>query len=325
MSFFRSLFQAELMSSVFGRTDISFSEKLGTFCRAYCRKVTGVVNRHLLFRRGRKFGQKLAALVENDSKEKVDCPLCGSPGNDRGQDVFHGLELIRCDSCGLHYISPRLSQAGLSSFYSKEYYYEYRVWTGHPVKNEAQEEEIRLSSAKLDKIETLASPESILDIGCSTGEFLEAARARGYRPFGVDVNKFAVEYAREQRGLDVRPGPLTVDTFPGMTFDCITMFEVIEHLPDPVGHFSLLRSLLKPGGIIVLTTPNAGCPQAREDMTNWKHLKPWEHICHYSEETLRQAAGLSGLEMTDFSVKPGSGIGYDGGLIAAFRISDEVA
>ena len=95
----------------------------------------------------------------------------------------------------------------------------------------------------------------VLDVGCATGFSLIAAGQRGWEAEGIECSEFCVQYARS-RGLTVHHGSLR--DYPGKegSLDAITMWDYLEHSPDPLGDLRASRSLLKPGGITLLSIPN---------------------------------------------------------------------
>ena len=296
--------------------------KLFLLARLYLHRAFRVFRRRYIYFRGRSFGSRLEKLIRNDRLEEVRCPLCHTPPPEDAIATSAGLKLRRCGVCGLGYISPRLSGQALRKIYGRKYYFEYRVWRGNPIAGENEAEETVLAHRRLARAEQWASPGRLLDIGCATGQLLRAARERGYQPSGVELDSWTVKHVRKKHHLDVRPGPLGNSTFSGESFDLITLIDVLEHMPDPVNQMSTAAGLLRPGGIILTVVPNAGCEEARRDITGWKHFKPWEHICLYDSRTLRELGLRSGLELIDVDTELSSGAGYVGALMVFFRRAD---
>lgn len=300
----------------------SYPRKICLLARTYLNKLFKVIRRRFIYARGRSFGTRLEKLLRSDQLAKVSCPICHTPPPETPSLVLAGLGFHRCTRCGLGYVSPRLSERALGKIYSRKYYFEYRVWRGIPIAGENEAEEILLCHRRLSRAEQWIRPGRLLDIGCSTGQLMLAARERGYRPYGVEMDAWTVNYVGKKHHLDVRPGPLADSTFVGEQFDLITLVDVLEHLPDPVEQMTRAAKLLRPGGIIMVVVPNAGCQEARRDILNWKHFKPWEHICHYDSDTLRELGRRSGLELIDVDTELSSGVGYVGALMAFFRRTD---
>lgn len=132
----------------------------------------------------------------------------------------------------------------------------------------------------------------LLDIGCGSGHRLEQMRWLGWRVSGIDFDEEAVRVARE-RGLDVSCGTIPGKWFPPNSFDAIVMNHVIEHVPNPIELLTECERILKPGGRVVITTPNSASWGHRLFKTDWRGLEPPRHLHIFSplsiERTIRRA------------------------------------
>jgi len=140
----------------------------------------------------------------------------------------------------------------------------------------------------------------LLDVGCGDGRFLAKMRDLGWEVTGVEPDGLAVEVARERFGLDVHRGTLEDIRFPERTFDVVTMNHVIEHVPDPVGTLEECLRVLKPGGRLVVTTPNVESLGHRLFGKRWFHLDPPRHLYLFSARSLLMCAERAGLRVTGF-------------------------
>lgn len=179
----------------------------------------------------------------------VACNICGS-SKSAPVTVQNTCTLVRCVDCGFVYVNPRPADSAYKDLYVD--YLPDRM--DDPFAWKRYMAEVFTKTA--DMIET-ARPEkgTSLDIGCGFGFFVEEMKARGWKASGIDISAKAVGFAGS-RGLDVRLG--SIDT-PGSAegpFDAITMFYVLEHLPDPLAFLKKVRSLLKPGGVLVIRIPH---------------------------------------------------------------------
>jgi 2-polyprenyl-3-methyl-5-hydroxy-6-metoxy-1,4-benzoquinol methylase len=222
--------------------------------------------------------------------EEVPCNLCGgsetTPFTRRG-----GMRIVRCVACGLVYVNPRSRVADLDAHYNSgassrvEYYLD------------AEAADRRTFAGILELCARLAPARgSLLDVGPCTGTFLVQAREAGFEAHGIEINAGAAQHCRDRLGLDVRAGVLTTAAYPEASFDLVAMGDVIEHLPDPLATLSAVARVLKPGGHVVVSTPNIQSAAAR-----LLQVKPEEHIYYFSAATLGQAlrkAGLLPVEMT---------------------------
>ena len=126
----------------------------------------------------------------------------------------------------------------------------------------------------------------LLDLGCGSGLWLASMRELGWRIDGVDFDPRAVQAAAE-RGLAVRCGSLEQQNFPNETFDAVTMSHFIEHLPDPVRTLQECARILKPGGRLILWTPNTSSLGHRLLKQHWRGLEPPRHLHLFSPPSMR--------------------------------------
>ena len=138
-----------------------------------------------------------------------------------------------------------------------------------------------------------------LDFGCGAGGFLKFLRERGTfagRPLeltGHDVGSYAALLKSTDgfRILDFDE----ISCEPSATYDVISMIEVIEHLPDPAAAVALLARLLKPGGLLLLTTGNLDCPVARRHGIHYRYCTPEIHVSLFNPRSLARLYRAHGL------------------------------
>jgi SAM-dependent methyltransferase len=139
-----------------------------------------------------------------------------------------------------------------------------------------------------------SGPVSLLDIGCGDGVALARMREVGWNDLhGVDLDQQAVARARE-RGIDAHAGTVASAHYPDASFDVITMSHVIEHVLDPIDLMRECHRVLKPGGRMVVVTPNIESIGHRRFKQTWLHLDPPRHLHLFNLRTLRQALDRSG-------------------------------
>jgi SAM-dependent methyltransferase len=148
----------------------------------------------------------------------------------------------------------------------------------------------------------------LLDVGCSSGAFLHTARELGVQGVGVEPSPKAAKAAKDA-GLDVHQGFLEEIPFAPMSFDVITLFEVIEHLREPISLLNTCQRLLRPGGILFLKTGNTVSWTARIQKGEWHYFNIQKHGGHISFfnpvsiSVLARKAGFSPLEIITKSVE----------------------
>jgi 2-polyprenyl-3-methyl-5-hydroxy-6-metoxy-1,4-benzoquinol methylase len=174
----------------------------------------------------------------------MQCPVCGGTGLrrlfSRGSWTYRA-----CAGCGHRFAAlPTAEADSLEELYQDEY----AGFREDPVFQAVIRERLRADFAP-----RLPAGGRILDVGCGNGEFMAAAREAGYRVTGTDISVPAVELCRS-RGLEAVAGDFLTLPFEG-GFDAVTLWDVIEHLTDPAAFVARARSLLRPGGYLVVKTP----------------------------------------------------------------------
>jgi len=125
---------------------------------------------------------------------------------------------------------------------------------------------------------------SILDVGCGKGDFVDAALSEGYKVEGIELSQPAVDIA-QGFGLPVSHLDFFSNKIEESSRDIVTMFEVIEHLPDPVAFLRRAEMVVRPGGLIYMTTPNFNSLDRRVFGSQWKAIHR-EHINYFTPSTL---------------------------------------
>lgn len=173
------------------------------------------------------------------------CLLCESR---QIQPVDAGHNLYKCEACGYIFDNPRPTLASLVGFYSKPGKYD--SWL------EAEASRERLWKRRLKKLLKHAQRGNLLDVGTGTGQFLNLARPYFSCVSGTEVSHSAVRIAKEKYGLDIACGQIDDSNLPQNSFDTITLFHVLEHVPNPRKTIAQCGELLKAGGVLVICVPN---------------------------------------------------------------------
>ena len=160
----------------------------------------------------------------------------------------------------------------------------------------------RVAHDRLTAIERLGDrgtvPLSLVDVGCGTGEVVATAQERGWTATGVEPIAKEAAFARDERGVNVITSTLEDSQLPMQAFDVVSAFHVLEHMPHPTDFLHSIARWAKPGGHVVIEVPNFG-GRARlrsEQFGGWRHLRPLEHINHFTPTTLRETFTRAGLE-----------------------------
>jgi methionine biosynthesis protein MetW len=137
----------------------------------------------------------------------------------------------------------------------------------------------------------------LLDVGCGNGERLALLNSLGWQAQGVEMDEMAVGLARKS-GLEVHLGSVQTQNYSKNTFDVITMNHVIEHLHDPISLLQECRRILKPRGLLVITTPNFSSWGHKVFKNCWRGLEPPRHLFLFNFINLPKI-----LQFADFSIK----------------------
>ncbi|MBI4847508.1 MAG: class I SAM-dependent methyltransferase [Nitrospirae bacterium] len=137
----------------------------------------------------------------------------------------------------------------------------------------------------VDEIERLVLGRRILDVGCGQGQFVDFMVRRGWETLGVELSESAMTVCK-QFALPVKKIDVFDSTLIKESFDLITLFEVIEHVPTPKQMVEQIEQLLKPGGVLYLTTPNFNSIDRRVLGASW-HVVHREHIMYFTPNTLK--------------------------------------
>jgi SAM-dependent methyltransferase len=228
------------------------------------------------------------------------CTLCGSSTSEPFF-VKDGYELRRCCDCGLVWVANPPGPEDLARLYSYSSGYARESTTAPHALRRVQ----RWAVSHLEVLDRHRRPPGrLIDVGCSNGYFLEAATGRGWEAEGIDVNEDSVRVA-VSRNLKARLGTLEDADFAAGSFDAVTLWDVIEHVPDPVRTLGLARSLLAPGGVLLLSTPNVtglfprlSYPLGRRT-GYWPHVEPRQHLFQFSERTITRLLDRTGLRTVE--------------------------
>jgi 2-polyprenyl-3-methyl-5-hydroxy-6-metoxy-1,4-benzoquinol methylase len=234
------------------------------------------------------------------TRTHVPCNLCDSsehvpfrPENERG--------LVQCQKCGLVYVSPRPDPNELYALYGESYFCNNDSGTVGYTDYLNDEANIRKTfTRRLRRLERFVQPGRLLDVGCATGFFLTQAQARGWQVEGLDVSHFAIGYIQDRFGFNVQRGSLLELDYRLNSYDLITLWDVIEHVPDPKGYVQRVTALLKTGGVFVLATPDIDSFPARMTGKRWVGYKlSEEHVYYFAPRTLQRLLNEAGMDVID--------------------------
>lgn len=239
-------------------------------------------------------------MLKKELHRHTDCALCKK---DDAAQVFvkEGFTFVRCRSCGLVYVNPQCATERLIENYeinaSADYWVDVLLSAGE------QEYDINKFTKCCEDLELLTPGRRVLDVGCSIGLFLKVARDRSWDTFGLELSKKAVDYAVNELKLDVRPLLLHEADFEPESFDVVTLWEVLEHVPDPRDLLEQCRTMLKPGGVLAILVPNRNALSARIMRADCSCFGGRNHLWYFDPATLSALLDQTGYTVEQISTQ----------------------
>jgi 2-polyprenyl-3-methyl-5-hydroxy-6-metoxy-1,4-benzoquinol methylase len=241
----------------------------------------------------------MASLVEHRN-----CPNCGEndfevlfESNIGEGDLQDGIDTVymlpggkygrhvKCRNCHLIYVNPIEKASQINGNYSEMKNGDVSI---------VRANRLRATKAQVKLIRKYKSNTTLLDVGCGEGFFLFNASKAGYITKGVELSHDAVEYAKKEFGLDVEIGPLEELQFPENYFDVVTLWVVLEHVPYPLATLKEACRILKPGGLLAVSTPNIGGVLAKILRRRWWEIRR-VHINQFTTRTLTDIVQNAGF------------------------------
>jgi SAM-dependent methyltransferase len=209
----------------------------------------------------------------------------------------NGFYYFTCPRCQLDRVAPVPTREVLKDYYDKAYL----------VDREGYRRNLRRYSPRdLKLLERLNGKGRMLEVGCSWGYFLAAARRRGWQVQGIELSDSAVRWAKERFGLNVTCG--SIEDMPvaeSTGFDVVVAWHVIEHVQDPMCFLKTVRDSLRPGGLLALRTPNIRSLPARLNGWAWHWVGAPAHLSLFSPKSLRLAVERAGFSVRHISTRRG--------------------
>lgn len=224
------------------------------------------------------------------------CPICLASGG-RARYRVRGHEIVACPRCTGWYLAERAAEVAYDGDYLRRGesgeacagYFDYEA--DRPLRR-------RNFARNLEILGEFAAAGSLCDVGCASGHFLEVARASGRfsAVAGVDVSEPAVAAVRARLGCPAWSGRVEALTPPDR-FDALTMWETIEHIPQPVEALVALRGWLRPGGLLAVGTGDNASPLARLLGRRWWYITPPDHCVYFNRRALATALARAGFRV----------------------------
>jgi SAM-dependent methyltransferase len=245
----------------------------------------------------------------------ANCGLCGAAESTlvhqglapaRYGDAEACFGLVRCDACGLVYLSPRPSPEEIGQFYPQEFYGELSV--------EASSSRSRwvalynrlfptADARRLDSMSTLVRrhwpgpPGRLLDVGAGDGNFLGHMTRAGWQAEGTELSADSARLAARRAGPSrIHVGALEDLELEEAAYDLVTLWDVLEHLYRPLEALRKARTLLRPGGVLLVSVPNFHALESQLMGRRWPHLDVPRHLHHFTPPVLDQMLASAGFQ-----------------------------
>jgi 2-polyprenyl-3-methyl-5-hydroxy-6-metoxy-1,4-benzoquinol methylase len=211
------------------------------------------------------------------------CYLCGKPATTLVA-ANSSYSYLRCDACGYRRRHPLPTQAEEELLYEDQYYSDRGLVSGLDQQSSLLRELIEGRVVTLTQLN--GGPGRLLDVGAGTGLFMEASIRRGWEATGLETSEAAARIAAGNTSGRVLRGTLEeVDLVD--QFDAATLWDVLEHVPDPRATLRSIRTRLRAGGLVGISLPNVLGLKARVQGDRWRYFQhSFGHISHFSPRTL---------------------------------------
>jgi 2-polyprenyl-3-methyl-5-hydroxy-6-metoxy-1,4-benzoquinol methylase len=228
----------------------------------------------------------------------IACSQCGT-ATSRFLFRKFDYDLVKCTGCDLAYVGNPPDFSELEELYSPDVGYHDDIAMPGSAEFTRMDD---IAKRHLAIVRRYAKAGKLLDVGCSTGLFLNRANQAGFACSGVEFSRQSAEYARASFGLEVLHGDIAAAQDRTGTYDIVTMFDVIEHVPDPSRDIRAISDLLKPDGLFILSTPNIdglfprlSYPFAKL-LDYWPHPEPPHHLYQFSVKTMAAMLERNGFQ-----------------------------
>ncbi|MBF0300715.1 MAG: class I SAM-dependent methyltransferase [Oligoflexia bacterium] len=249
---------------------------------------------------------ELQVKLNNDSnhdtiKEDPRCKLCNST-KIINSIRFNKIQLIKCLGCGIVFQSTPFNEI----IYNQSYYFNNNVIYGYTNYFQKKDDLIDTFSIILEEVKKhTKNIKNVLDIGCAFGYFMYLAKQQFPHVYGIDISSFATKMVSKKYGFSTITAdicsPEVLYSSRNIKYDLVTMFDVIEHLSNPISAIKNIYDQLTEGGILVIKTPDISGLQSKIFYKFWYHYKPNEHLFYFSPVSITNLLLKANFEIIKIS------------------------
>jgi len=219
------------------------------------------------------------------------CPVCEADSFRRRFEQF-SVPFESCRGCGFVRMAQRPDTGELRRRYVDDRQHGELAWQEH-------ERNLVRFGEMLARVERFVTPGRLLDVGCSIGTSLVAARERGWQPIGLELSQPCVEFGRRQWDVDIRDVTLEEAQFEPASFRAVLMHHTLEHLDHPDDVVRRIHALLEPGGVMYQALPNYDCLKRRLLGRWWSYGVTPDHVVQFGGRTLRRLVRRLGFTVRE--------------------------
>lgn len=285
--------------------------------------------------------------------EEIKCPLCNETDEKfqfHAKDYLYNNEgswrIVKCNKCKLTYINPRIKEEYINEFYPGNYYTNTKK-TNRSNLIENLNKYILYKKFKYKKYETIKSYKlfslilypilsnlatvshnitsidksqpTVLDIGCGNGWCLNKYKELGWKTFGTEITDNCVEIATTN-GHKIYKGKIEDLNFDGLKFDSITMWDVFEHVSDPINLLKKIRYLMTNESSLYIYVPNYSCIYSKFFKDKWMMFTAPLHYFHYTKDSIERLLNITGFTVVSYKT-PLGGIGLYNSLLNMLNLN----
>ena len=219
--------------------------------------------------------------------------------------------IVKCNNCDFIYTNPRPKEKDMERYYKRYSLHQtdgaipletkrrsIKRYVPESLKKIIRGKLFPLLDTRCTVFPELPPGSRVLEIGCATGAGMKSLEKKGWKITGIEPSVEASEHARKHVALDVVTGTVESCSFEDEVFDLAYGWHVVEHFRNPVRSLEKLHKIIKPGGFLCLSMPNADCWESRLFGEYWAMYQPPIHCYHYTPETITRM-----LSKTGFSVE----------------------
>lgn len=195
-------------------------------------------------------------------------------------------QVVECKNCGLIYINPRIRNDLIIKGYS--------LGEDSAFVSQARGREITFERS-LRFIEKYVKKGKLLDIGTAGGSFLYVAKKRNWEVYGIEPNKWLCDWGKKNYGIDIKQGTIFDNKFKDNFFDMISLWDVLEHVPDPKKELLEINRVMKKDGVLVVNYPDIGSLMSKLMGKRWIFLLS-VHLFYFTRKTIKRILLDSGFE-----------------------------